>query len=114
MSEQQTMITGEVIHVGEVETFGGGFTKCVVVVKTGDKYPQEIPVEFVKEKADEAHLGLRVGMQVEVAYNLRGREWNGRWFASVQGWKFKVVSGAEPESDQDDLPMNDDDENQPF
>ena len=62
MSEQQTMITGEVIHVGEVETFDSGFSKCVVVVKTGDKYPQEIPIEFVKDKADEAHMGLRGGM----------------------------------------------------
>ena len=92
MSEQTT-IKGRVIHIEQPQSFGAsGFRKATVVIETGGDYPQQIPIEFVKDKADEMASKLSVGMEVEIAYNLRGREWNGRYFASVQGWRFDIVS----------------------
>ena len=104
MAEQQThttQIIGAIIKVGPVESFGAnGFKKCTVVIDTGGKYPQQIPIEFVKDKADLASSELQVGDMAIVDYNLRGREYNGRYYASVEGWRWKVT-GAVPVGDAD-------------
>ena len=114
MSEQQTtQITGAIIKRGDVQTFGAnGFRKCEVVLETGGDYPQQIPVEFVKDKADKAAAELQVGDLVTVDYNLRGREYNGRYYTSVQGWKWTVNGGVNPA--QTEAATGDDNDNQPF
>ena len=104
MAEQQqqtTQITGAIIKVGPVESFGAnGFRKCVVVLDTGGKYPQQIPIEFCKDKADQAAEAMQVGDMVVIDFNLRGREYNGRYYASIEGWRWKVV-GAVPVGNAD-------------
>ena len=98
MSEQNsTTIAGEVIQNDGAESFGAnGFRKAVVVINTGGDYPQEIPVEFVKDKADQVAAALNVGDLVTIDCNVRGREYNGRYFASIQGWRWDVTGGVAP------------------
>lgn len=96
-------ISGKVIHVGEIETFGAkGFQKRIFVIKTDDKFPQELPFELSGEKLtlindyDPANEDL-----IEVEYNLKGRPWNGKWFLSAEAWRItgtpsgKKAGGAE-------------------
>ncbi|MEZ5571067.1 MAG: DUF3127 domain-containing protein [Halioglobus sp.] len=85
-------LTGKVKLIQPVQTFDSGFTKreMVVVVEDG-KYPQEINLEFVQDKV--ALLdNLQVGQEVTVTFDIRGREYNGRYFNNLQGWKI-VTSG---------------------
>ena len=82
-------VKGQIIKIDEVQTFASGFQKQIIVVKTpGEKYPQEIPIEFVNDKIDRLN-DLREGDLVSVSADLRGREYEGRWFLSLNGWNVR-------------------------
>ena len=85
MSENNT-IKGTVETVLAVKEFASGFRKRVLVINTGGDYPQTIPVEFVKDKI-ELLSGLYKGQEVEASVNIRGNEYNGKYYANIQGWK---------------------------
>lgn len=81
--------TGEIIHIGDRQEFASGFYKRdIVLTDRADKYPQQIPFECVKQTADLIDSkGLRVGDRVTVRFDLRGREYKGRYFGSNNVWK---------------------------
>lgn len=85
-------VNGKVILVGNTEEVGqNGFTKRIVVVETAEQYPQKLAIDFVKDKTSVLD-GYKVGDNVSVSINLRGSEYNGRYFVNLQGWK---ISKAE-------------------
>ena len=85
-------LTGKIKLIQEAKTFDSGFTKreMVVIVEDG-KYPQEINIEFVQDKTSLLD-NLRVGQEVTVTFDIRGREYNGRYFNNLQGWKIVTPS----------------------
>ena len=86
-------LTGTIKVIGELQTFGSGFTKKEMVITVPDgNYPQDISLEFLKDKAD--LLGaLQVGQTVTVTFDIRGREYNGRYFNNLVGWKIDAGAG---------------------
>lgn len=79
-------VFGQIIVVGATETIGAkGFKKRLVVVKTDEQYPQTIPVEFTQDKTNLLD-NFEIGDTVKIGINLRGTEWQGRYFANIQGW----------------------------
>jgi hypothetical protein len=104
MSETYTF-TGRVIHIGDVQEFGsnGFYKRDLILSDEADKYPQEINFECAKKAADDAG-DLDIGDQVEVAFDLRGREWKGRWFSSLNAWKIKVVSAGKAKAEKSKEP----------
>jgi hypothetical protein len=100
-----TEITGTVIDIQPTQTFGAnGFRKSGVIIDTGGDYPDKLQVEFVKEKADEATTGakaMRIGQQVTISCNIRGREYNGRYFTSLQGWKWAATEAGQQQQPGD-------------
>ena len=78
-------IEGKVIKVGDVQTSSTGKSSWrTLVVDTGNKWPNPIPVTFKKD--DMAKLdAVREGDVVTVGYKLQGREWNGRNYVDVVG-----------------------------
>ncbi len=94
-------LTGKIKLIQEAKTFDSGFTKreMVVIVEDG-KYPQEINVEFVQDKVSLLD-SLQVGQEVTVTFDIRGREYNGRYFNNLQGWKIVTV-GDEPAISRED------------
>ncbi|WP_262500930.1 DUF3127 domain-containing protein [Pseudohalioglobus sediminis] len=103
-------LTGKIKLLQEPKTFDSGFTKreMVVIVEDG-KYPQEINLEFVQDKV--ALLdNLQPGQEVTVSFDIRGREYNGRYFNNLQGWKVVVAgeqAGAGPGPALADVPDDD-------
>jgi len=92
-------LTGKVKLVQDAQTFGKGFTKREVVVIVEDgKYPQEISLEFVQDKVSLLD-GVEVGQEVTITFDIRGREYNGRYFNNLQGWKIQA-NGAAATSDK--------------
>jgi len=96
-NSESIKVTGTVETVLPLETFNSGFSKRVLVINTGDKYPQTIPVEFVKDKTETLD-GLTKGQEVTAYVNLRGSEYNGKYYANIQGWKLDKGEpmGSEP------------------
>ncbi|MEP4146189.1 MAG: DUF3127 domain-containing protein [Halioglobus sp.] len=87
-------LTGKIKLIQEAKTFDSGFTKreMVVVVEDG-KYPQEINLEFVQDKVALLEA-LQPGQEVTVTFDIRGREYNGRYFNNLQGWKIETAENA--------------------
>ena len=84
-------ITGKIKFIDETKPQKNGFRKREIVVTTQEQYPQHIKIEFVQEKCDVIN-GYKVGDNVKVGINLRGREWTDpegkiKYFNSVQGWR---------------------------
>jgi len=101
-------LTGKIKLIQEEQTFASGFNKREMVVTVDDgRYPQDINLEFVKDKISLLD-GLQPGQEVTVTFDIRGREYNGRYYNNLQGWK--VVSA---DSDTHDEPPPQDDEPPP-
>jgi hypothetical protein len=87
-------LEGTVKLVLETQTFASGFTKRdFVVTTTDDKYPQDIRLECVKEKIALLE-DIQEGSRVKVNFDLRGNEYNGRYFVNLQAWKIENLDAA--------------------
>ena len=92
-------VIGKIKLIGEVQTFGSnGFRKRELVVTTDEQYPQMIMIEFIQDKTDLLN-NYKVGQDVKVSINLRGREWinpqgEAKYLNSIQGWRIESMSQA--------------------
>lgn len=98
-------LTGKIKLIQDPQTFNSGFTKREMVVTVDDgKYPQEINLEFVQDKVSLLDA-LQIGQQVTVSFDIRGREYNGRYFNNLVGWKVQSMSASE-DSERDQFVSN--------
>lgn len=92
-------LSGTVKEIFEEKTFGSGFNVREFVVTTeADKYPQDICLQCVKEKVEMVNK-LKTGEKVKVSFDLRGREYQGRYFVNLNAWKVESA-GAGSASDE--------------
>ncbi|MCP4442158.1 MAG: DUF3127 domain-containing protein [Aureispira sp.] len=69
------------------------FKKREFVVETDEKYPQLIKFELVQERCsliDE----FSTGDKLKVEFNLKGREWNEKYFTNLHAWRISKVGPA--------------------
>lgn len=92
-------LSGKIKVVMETQTFDSGFQKREFVVTTAEQYPQDIKLECIKDKVGLLD-GLSEGEQVKVSFNLRGNEYNGRYYVNLQAWKLEKESAAGPPEGQ--------------
>ena len=98
-------VKGKVKLIAETQTFDSGFTKRQLVVTTDEMYPQDVAIDFVKDKCDVLNA-YKAGDSVEVGINIRGNEYNGKYYVSLQGWKIskaEAVASTNDELQDDDL-----------
>lgn len=87
-------LSGTVKQIFEEKTFGSGFNVREFVVTTdADKYPQDICLQCVKEKVEMVNK-LKEGEKVKVSFDLRGREYQGRYFVNLNAWKVEGASAG--------------------
>jgi hypothetical protein len=93
-TKQTMQVEGKVAHIGQTEIVGAnGFTKRLLVVDTGAQYDALTPIEFKKDKV--ALLdNLKVGQTVKVSINLGGREYSGKYYPSITGWKIDTIAAT--------------------
>jgi hypothetical protein len=94
-------LTGKIKVIQEAKTYGAkGFTKREFVVTVAEgKYPQDIALEFVQDNVKLLD-GLTAGQTVTVTFDIRGREYNGRYFNNLQAWRIKTGEGEQPADDE--------------
>jgi single-strand DNA-binding protein len=91
----QKHLEGEIIKMdGPVSVGANGLQKTIMVIDTGGEYPQTIPVEWLKDKATSVATQYALGDEVRIGYNLRGREYNGKYYSSVQGWEIELTGAG--------------------
>ena len=112
-------IQGRIKVINDTQTWDSGFSKREFVVTTQEQYPQDIKFEAVKEKAT-ALDAYNVGDDVDVAFNVRGNEYNGKYYVNLQAWKINKSTGAPaaaptPQAPDTTLePMSEADDDLPF
>lgn len=95
-------VQGKIKLIGQTKEFGSnGFRKREVVITTEEQYPQFLNIEFVQDKCDLLD-SYKVGQDVKVGINLRGREWvspqgETKYFNSIQGWRLETLSKTAPQ-----------------
>lgn len=87
-------LEGTLKVVNEVQTFASGFSKREFVVEVADgNYPQMIKFECIKEKTSLTD-GLNTDDQVKVTFDIRGNEYNGRYYVNLNAWKLEKLGGG--------------------
>ena len=84
-------LEGKIKVIFDKQTFDSGFEKREVVVTTAEEYPQDVKFELYKEKCDTLN-DFKVGQDVTVLFNLRGNEYNGKYFVNLNAWKIESKS----------------------
>lgn len=90
-------VTGKIIvalpEFSGVSKAGNPWKKREYVLETIESYPRKIYFDLFGDKADQ--FPLQVGQTIKLSFDIESREYNGRWFTSIRGWKVEPAD-AEP------------------
>lgn len=90
-------LQGTIKVIYDTQTFDSGFQKREFVLTTNDTYPQDVKLEVVKDKCTLLDT-YAVGSSVEVAFNVRGNEYNGKYYVNLQAWGINNAGVTEDNS----------------
>lgn len=81
-----------------------------VVTDTSSMYPQDILFQAVQDKCSMLD-GVKEGEQVEVSFNLRGREWTSpqgevKYFNTLDAWRIEKVGQGMPQGGPSDMNLD--------
>ena len=100
-------LTGTIKSISDLEQIKT-LKKKTLLLNTGGKYPQTIPVEFLNDNIDKLN-NCKVGDSVNVGINLNSREYKGKYYINLTGWKIQTtaaeVASADQMPDRDNLPF---------
>jgi hypothetical protein len=101
---------GAIKLINPIKVISDKFSVREFVITTPDaKYPQEVIFQTVNDKMDIiAPYGQ--GQEVTVSFNVRGREYNGKYYNTLDAWKVQgdvatPAPSVQPIEEQDDLPF---------
>lgn len=90
-------LTGKIKKIFDQQDFPSGFYKQEFVVTTEERFPQDIKLDCLKEKV-EMLKDLKEGSPVKVSFDIRGREWNERYYVDLSAWKIEPADASADES----------------
>ena len=86
-------ITGKIIQKFELQSgtskAGNPWSKQEYVLETIENFPKKVHFDFFGERANQ--YPLEVGDTITLSFDIESREWNGKWFTSIRGWKAEKV-----------------------
>jgi hypothetical protein len=101
-------IKGAIKLINPIKVISDKFSVREFVVTTPDaKYPQDILFQTINDKMAVLE-SLGVGQQVEVSYNVRGREFNGRYYNTLDAWKVEVTGSKPSQPSTQPIELDDD------
>lgn len=96
-------VTGTIKAVMDLQTFDSGFTKREFVVTTKEQYPQDLKFELVKDKTSLID-SYKKGDDVKVSFNIRGNEYNGRYYVNLGAWRIEANTPVSAPPPLDPIP----------
>ena len=87
-------IEGKLLRKFDAENKSASFQAREFVIEIPDgNYPQFIKFQLTQDRcaAIDAH---QEGEQVKVHFDLRGREWQGKYFTNLNAWRIEKASAA--------------------
>lgn len=86
--------SGKIKVIHDTQSFPSGFSKREFVVTTAhDKYPQDLKFEIVKDKCAQLD-SFEVGQDVQISFDIRGNEYNGKYYVNLSCWKIQAAQGG--------------------
>lgn len=86
--------SGTIKLINETQTFPSGFSKREFVITTEhDKYPQDLKFEVVKDRCSLLD-DYEVGQKVQLNFDIRGNEYNDRYYVNLACWKIEAAQGG--------------------
>jgi hypothetical protein len=89
-------LNGKIKLIYDTQEFASGFKKREFVVTTQEQYPQDVKFEAIKEKVDLLDT-YKPGDEVNVHFNIRGNEYQGKYYVNLQAWRLERGQGAAPQ-----------------
>ena len=85
-------VTGKLHKVFETESKTATFQarEFVLMIEDG-KYPQHIKFQLTQDRCQIIDP-YEEGQVVKVYFDLRGREWNGKYFTNLNAWKLEQAT----------------------
>ena len=80
---------GTIKLINDIQKFDSGFEKREFVITTDEKYPQDVKFELIKDKCSDIDK-FNVGDSIKVSFNVRGNEYNSKYFVNLQAWRLAV------------------------
>jgi hypothetical protein len=97
---------GAIKLINPIKVISDKFSVREFVIVTDDaKYPQEVIFQTVNDKMD-VIAPYGVGQVVTVSFNVRGREYNGRYYNTLDAYKVQGEVTTSPVNEP--MPMDDD------
>lgn len=89
-------ISGKLIKKFDVESKTASFQARDFVIETTDgNYPQMIKFQLTQDRCSIVD-SYEEGNQIKVYFDLRGREWNGKYFTNLNAWKIENSGNEAP------------------
>ena len=82
---------GKLHKMYDQEVKGESFRVREFVIETQDQYPQFVKFQLTQDRCDLLN-DYNEGQMIKVSFDLRGREWQGRYFTNLNAWR---IAGAE-------------------
>ncbi len=80
-------LVGKIKELQELQSFDSGFTKRSLILEVEENgYKNDLNIEFLKDKTSLLD-SLMDGDSVKVNVNIRGSEYQGKYYVSLNGWK---------------------------
>lgn len=90
-------ITGKIIAVlptrSGTSARGTQWSSQTAVVETHEQYPKRVAFDVLGDKITE--FNLQVGEEVTVSFDINAREFNGKWWNSVNAWQVVRQGGQQ-------------------
>jgi hypothetical protein len=96
-------LTGAIKMIADTNQVSEKFSKRdFVVTDNSSMYPQDVLFQITQDKCNVLDA-YSVGDQVEVSWNLKGREWESptgevKYFNTLEAWRIERASGVTPMS----------------
>lgn len=91
-------VTGKIIlalpEVSGTSKMGNPWKKREYVLETIESFPKKVHFDFFGEKADQ--FVLNPGDTIKLSFDIESREYNGRWYTSIRGWKAEPATEGAP------------------
>lgn len=94
-------LAGKVIAVleargGVSKTTGNPWKMQDYVIETHEQFPRKMAFTvFGEDKINQ--FNIQMGEEINVFFDINGREYNGRWYNDIRAWRIdRVVPGQEP------------------
>lgn len=85
-------IEGTLHKIYDAENKSASFQTREFVIMTEGTYPQYVKFQLTQDKCG-AIDGYKETDKIKVSFDLRGREWQGKYFTNLNAWRIERAAG---------------------